>query len=94
MTSVALPAARPVEDDLGWRDQEAPGSPAPLRDKSAVEGRRMPLDRTVEDIRDSLTEQIRLLSAAPDCGNKALVTNCAHVALMLVRQLSLRYGRP
>jgi hypothetical protein len=94
MTTVALSAAKPVDDDLGWRDAERSVSVAPSRDNRVAGGRHSALDRTIEEVRDCLTEQVRLLSTAPDFENKALVTNCAHAALMLVRQLSLRYGRP
>jgi len=44
-------------------------------------------EKYIDEIRDCLTEQVRLLAIAPEFGNKALISNCAQVSLMLIKQV-------
>jgi hypothetical protein len=44
-------------------------------------------EKYIDEIRDCLSEQLRLLAAAPEFGNKSLISNCAQVSLMLIKQL-------
>src|SRR5437868_3703054 len=44
-------------------------------------------EKNIDEIRECLTELIRLLAAAPEFGNKARISNCAQVSLLLAKQL-------
>ena len=89
MTKLAQAGAADT-DEVNWIISERVEPTAPV----ATPPRKDALAKSVEDIRECLTEQIRLLTQTPEFSNKPLVTNCAHVSLMLLRQLSFRYGRP
>jgi hypothetical protein len=86
MAKIGLQTAQVDADDLDLIISE--------RVEPAAAPRKDALAKSVEDIRECLTEQIRLLAQTPEFGNKSLIANCAHVSLMMLRQLSLRYGRP
>ena len=90
MARITSQAARFGQDDLDLVITERVEPAA----RAAAPPRKDALAKSVEEIRQCLTEQIRLLAQAPGFDNKALVANCAHVSLMLLRQLSFRYGRP
>jgi hypothetical protein len=90
MTRIALraPGADLNDLDLIVSERVEPTAPAVAPPRADA------LANSVEEIRECLTEQIRRLAGVSEFDNKSLVTNCAHVALMLLRQLSFRYGRP
>src|SRR5258708_7816606 len=44
-------------------------------------------ERNIDEICACLTEQIRLLATVPEFDNKARISNCAQVSLMLIKQL-------